>query len=71
MSIKRKWETFKYKISHMIFQWNTEEQDDGGSIVFTVCNFIHFVKYREHTLIYFEKNRYKPARKYVEAFKEN
>lgn len=57
-----------YAFIHWVFRWNAETEQEGGSIVFTLFNFIHFLKYKEHTIIKFGKDRYKPARKYVDAY---
>lgn len=61
----------KRKIKRWCFTWNAEPEEEGGSIVFTLFKVIHFLKYKESTLIYFgKKKEYQPARKYVEAFNE-
>jgi hypothetical protein len=64
-----------YRLRHWLFQWNYCEQD--GSIVFTVAGALHFLKYKEHTIVYFGQGRkgdvdftVKAARKYVEASAE-
>ena len=63
--------TKSYNFKHWCFRWNCE-MDDGQSIVFTVCNRIHFLKYKEHTLVYFghpSKFKFEEAAKYVNARK--
>lgn len=62
-----------YKFRHWAFRWNCEAQEDGASIVFSVFNCIHFLKYKEHTLIKYghpSKFNYTEAAKYVNARKE-
>lgn len=59
-----------YRLKNFIFQWNAEEEKDGGSIVFTLFNRVHFLKYKESTIIYYGKGKYSQARKYVKAFQE-
>lgn len=62
-----------YKFKHWAFRWNCEAEQDGSSIVFTLFNHIHFLKYKEHTLINFghpSKFNYTEAIKYVNARKE-
>lgn len=62
-----------YKFKHWAFRWNCEAEQDGSSIVFTLFNRIHFLKYKEHTLIKFghpSKFNYTEAIKYVNARKE-
>jgi hypothetical protein len=67
-----------YRFRHWLFQWNAENEEDSGSIVFTVCGFIHFLKYKEHTIIYLGQGRksdgfmfyVQPARSYVEAYRD-
>lgn len=54
----------KYKFKHWLFSWN---QDEGGDIVFTVVKILHFIKYKEHTIIKFGKMNYQPAPKYVQC----
>lgn len=52
----------KYQFVHWLFQW---KQDDDGDIAFVIANIITFVKYKEHTMIYFGRNTMKHAPKYV------
>ena len=72
MTFRQEWEIFKYRVNTFVFTWNAEDENEGSSIVFTVCKVIHFLKYKESTLIYFGKHpEFKQARKFVAAFKEN
>ena len=67
------WTLLKYKFRHWAFQWNCEAAEDGSSIVFTLFNCVHFLKYKEHTLIKFghpSKFKFEEAAKYVNARKE-
>ena len=59
-----------YKMKQFLFQWNAETEEDGGSVVFTFCKVLHFLKYKDSTLIYFGKDRFQRARKHVAAFEE-
>ena len=62
-----------YKFKHWAFRWNCEAEQDGSSIVFTLFNHIHFLKYKEHTLVKFghpSKFKFEEAAKYVNARKE-
>ena len=66
-----------YKFMHWLFQWNAEPEEQGGSIVFTIAGILHFVKYKEHTIVYWGQGRkgdidfvLQPARKYVLAYLE-
>lgn len=59
-----------YKLKNFFFSWNAEKEEDGGSVVFTVLNMVHFVKYKESTLVYFGKGKFNKARKYIKAFQE-
>lgn len=54
-----------YKFKHFVFSWN---QDEEGDIVFSLCKLVHFIKYKEHTIVKFGNKGYQPAPKYV---KEN
>lgn len=61
-----------YRLRHWLFQWNYCEQDN--SIVFTVCGVLHFLKYKEHTIVYFGQGRkidvdftVKPAGEWINA----
>jgi len=56
----------KYQFSHWFFRWN---QDEEGDLVFSVMNIIHFVKYKEHTIIHFGRKKYDRAPKYVSETK--
>lgn len=70
-SLKAKAMLAKYRFRHWVFRWNAET-DDGSSIVFTVCNRIHFLKYKEHTQVHFghpSKFKFEEAAKYVNARK--
>lgn len=59
-----------YKLKQFFFNWNSELEEDGGSIVFTFCKVLHFVKYKESTLICFGNGRFQKAIKYVKACEE-
>lgn len=52
----------KYRFKHWLFSWN---QDEEGDIVFSIAKTIHFIKYKEHTIIRFGKYDYKEAPKYL------
>jgi hypothetical protein len=52
-----------YKFRHWLFAWNV---DSEGDIVFSVANVLHFVKYKEHTIVKWGKQQgYSQAAKYV------
>lgn len=51
-----------YMFRHWLFQW---KQDEEGDIVFSVANRLHFLKYKEHTIIMFGKKEFQIAPKYV------
>lgn len=59
-----------YKLKQFFFNWNSETEEQGGSVVFTFCKVIHFVKYKDSTLISFGKGRFQKAIKYVKAYEE-
>lgn len=52
----------RYKFKHWFFSWGV---DDEGDVVFSIAKILHFVKYKEHTQVYFGKMDYDPAPKYV------
>lgn len=67
--VKHKWFVLKcnyplaaYKFRHWFFKWN---QDDEGDIVFSIAGLVHFLKYKEHTHVYWGKKNYKEAPKWV------
>ncbi len=62
MKIKAAWMMNCYKFRHVVFSWN---QDEEGDIVFSVAKVIHFIKYKEHTIVKFGKQGYEQAAKYV------
>lgn len=51
-----------YKFKHWMFSWHVDAEND---IVFSVAKRIHFVKYKEHTIVQFGKREYAVAPKYV------
>lgn len=51
-----------YLFRHWLFQW---KQDEDGDIVFSIANRLHFIKYKEHTVVKFGKFDYQNAPKYV------
>lgn len=51
-----------YKLRHFLFSW---KQDEEGDIVFSVASILHFIKYKEHTIVKFGKMGYEAAPKYV------
>lgn len=51
-----------YLFRHWLFSW---KQDEEGDIVFSVANSVHFIKYKEHTIVKFGKMNYAKAPKYV------
>lgn len=53
-----------YKLRHWLFSWNVDEE---GDIVFSVAKCIHFIKYKEHTIVKWGKRGYAEAPKYVGA----
>lgn len=59
--------TSKYKFKHWFFKWNVDEEKD---LVFSVCNVIHFIKYKEHTVIKFGRKQYESAPKYIKEINE-
>lgn len=67
----RSWYYTSYHFKHWLFRWDAEaDHPYEGSICFTVCNILHFVKYKEHTLIIWGNNRrFVPARTYINARK--
>lgn len=60
-----------YRFWHWLYRWNVCVQD--GSIVFTVAGVLHFLKYKEHTIIYWGQGNkpdpfsVAPAAKFVNA----
>lgn len=57
-----------FRISMWMFNWNAEPESEGGSVVFTFCKVVHFVKYKDMTIIKFGlAHGYTPARKYIDA----
>lgn len=54
----------RYQFKHWFFRWNV---DDDGDIVLSVASILHFIKYKEHTLVKFGRLNYAEARKYVAA----
>lgn len=62
LKIKSAYYLNRYKFRHWFFKWN---QDEEGDIVFSVAGVIHFVKYKEHTIVKFGKFGYTEAPKYV------
>ena len=53
---------FLYLFKHWFFKWNV---DEDGDIVFSIANILHFLKYKEHTLVYFGKKKLTEAPKYL------
>jgi len=54
--------TKTYKFRHWLFSW----KDDGDrGLVFSIAQVIHFVKYKEHTIVELGKKDYDAAPKYV------
>lgn len=51
-----------YLFRHWLFSWN---QDEDGDIAFSIAKRVHFIKYKEHTLVKFGKMNYVRAPKYV------
>lgn len=51
-----------YKFKHFMFKWN---KDADGDIVFSVFGILHFIKYKEHTVIKFGIKNYEQAPKYI------
>lgn len=50
-------------LKNRIFKWNFDPECD---LVFSVCGILHFVKYKEHTLIKWGKQSdHCPAPKYL------
>lgn len=52
----------KWNFRHWVFRWNV---DDDGDIVFSIMNIVHFIKYKQSTIINFGKRKYKEAPKYI------
>ena len=65
-TIKLKLQAFyvwnSYKLRHYLFSWS---MDDEGDIVFSVAKRLHFIKYKEHTIVKVGKMDYKSAPKYL------
>lgn len=57
-----------FRTKNYLFSWHAEKEEDGGSIVFTFAQRIHFLKYKDMTIIYFGKGRFTKARRNVQAF---
>lgn len=53
---------FSYKLRNFLFAWNLDEERD---LTFSVCKVIHFIKYKEGTIVKFGKKEYLPAPKYL------
>ena len=62
--IKAAYHWQSYKLRHWLFSW---KQDEEGDIVFSVVNRLHFVKYKEHTIVKFGKMNYSNAPKYLKG----
>ncbi len=61
--LKSRYIILKYRFIHWLFQWN---QDEEGALVFTIAGILHFLKYKEHTIIRLGgSNVYRPAPKYL------
>lgn len=57
-----KYDTMAYNIKRHIFSWNIDSDND---ITLSVLGLVHFVKYKEQTIIYFgKKEDLLPAPKY-------
>lgn len=51
-----------YKFRHWFFQWNMDKE---GDIVLSVAGVVHFLKYKEHTIVKWGKQDFVKAPKYV------
>lgn len=52
----------KHNLKRKVFNWN---QDEDGDITLSVCNIVHFTKYKEMTLIRWGKKSYEQAPKRI------
>lgn len=51
-----------YRFRHWLFAWKI---DDEGDLVFSVGKVLHFIKYKEHTIVKFGKQSYVDAPKHI------
>lgn len=57
-----KYDVLSYRIKNHIFSWNVDSDNDIALSIFRV---VHFVKYKEQTIVYFGKKKdLLPAPKY-------
>ena len=65
-NITCKFDILCYNIKRKVFVWNVDGDND---ITLTVFGKIHFVKYKEQTLVYFGKKAdLQPAPKYYKKY---
>ena len=64
MKLKALIATSRLRFEYWFFQWKLDQDND---IVFSICNVVHFVKYKQSTIVYWGRQpMFREAPKYLD-----